>query len=627
MLARHCWTDGTHASRSMDTTRDTSRRWLSFAVLLGLAWALTAGVLLANRWPDMGQRLFDGDDAMRLVEVREFIGGRGWFDLHEARLDPPTGYDTHWSRLIDAGLAGLYLAARPFTTPDLAERLMRAIWPLLWLLVAMSAVAALAWRLAGRNAALIAVLLAACAIPAYQHFKPGRIDHHNVQIALALAVLAAAAWSDRARRAAPLAGALTGLAAAIGLESVPILATVAAAMALRFAWGEPAGTAEASPAGTSAAQLARYGVAVAASMLIGFLVNVAPAHWTVPECDAMAINWLLAAAVGGLGLAAAAHATGRAGRAARFAAVGVVGAAALLVFVLVEPRCIHGPFAQIDPDVKAMWLDHVDEMETLVGFVRGFPLVGAWMCAFPLVGLLALGWLGREQATRRDFAFLLTAAAFAVSVATTFDVEKIYAYAMWFAMPLVAALAAQVAGASASPGWRVVVVRLAAALVLTPTSVTAAAMMAIQTVDDANAAKPGIAERVVCTRDAAYAPLVRLTPGLVVTDVNYGPYVLALTPHAVVAAPYHRIVGGIVAADAILGGSLDDARRTVAARGVTYVAICGHRTSTGVTPAAGTLWGELEAGRIPAWLASIPGSTEGQFAVYRVRPQALRSTP
>src|SRR4029077_9642130 len=140
------------------------------------------------------------------------LAGGGWFDLHEFRLDPPTGYDTHWSRLIDAGLAGLYLAFRPFVAPDLAEQLMRAVWPLLWLLAAMAAVTALAWRIAGRNAALAALVVCAGALPAFQHFKPGRIDHHNVQIVLALAVIAAAAWSDHVRHAAALAGALTGLA-------------------------------------------------------------------------------------------------------------------------------------------------------------------------------------------------------------------------------------------------------------------------------------------------------------------------------------------------------------------------------------------------------------------------------
>ena len=245
-----------------------SRSWPNFALLLVVAWAAAAGLLLAERWPEMGQRLFDGDDAMRLVEVREFLAGRGWFDLHEVRLDPPAGYDTHWSRLVDAGLAGLFLAFRSFAMPDTAEALMRAAWPLIWLLAAMGAVAALAWRIAGRNGALAALVVCACALPAFQHFKPGRIDHHNVQIALALAVVAAAAWSDRARHAAALAGALTGLAAAVGFEGLPFLVIGGAALALRFV-ASGYGDAAAAPESEAAARaLAAYGFALAASMLL-----------------------------------------------------------------------------------------------------------------------------------------------------------------------------------------------------------------------------------------------------------------------------------------------------------------------------------------------------------------------
>src|SRR5262249_34837222 len=153
MLTRHCWMEFhlgqcpmfAAAPALTSAQMPAARGWLAFAGLLLVASAAASGVLLAERWPEMGHRLFDGDDAMRLVEVREFLAGRGWFDLHEFRLDPPTGYDTHWSRLIDAGLAGLFLAFRPFVSPDLAEVLMRAVWPLLLLLAALGAVAALAW--------------------------------------------------------------------------------------------------------------------------------------------------------------------------------------------------------------------------------------------------------------------------------------------------------------------------------------------------------------------------------------------------------------------------------------------------------------------------------------------------
>ena len=189
-----------------------SRRLPSFALLLGFAWLLAALQLAAGEWAATAVTLPDTDDAMRLVQLREFLAGRRWFDLHEPRLGPPTGYDTHWSRLIDVGLAGLFLAFRTVAAPEQAERLTAILWPMLWLLPIIGGVAALAWRLGGRDAALIALLLATFSLPAFQQFRPGRIDHHNVQMTLAVLTVAVSVWAGR-WRAAPLAtGLLSGLA-------------------------------------------------------------------------------------------------------------------------------------------------------------------------------------------------------------------------------------------------------------------------------------------------------------------------------------------------------------------------------------------------------------------------------
>src|SRR5262249_26782217 len=146
------------------------------------------------------------------------------------------------------------------------------------------------------------------------------------------------------------------------LEGLPYLVIAGGALALRFAWSdEPDAAARA---------LARYGLALTASMLAGFLVSVAPGHWSRAACDAMAINWLLAGAGGGLGLELAERVLRGSAAPVRFAAVGIVAVAAGLAFVLVEPRCIHGPFALTDAAVKAIWLDQVDEMTPLMGVVR-----------------------------------------------------------------------------------------------------------------------------------------------------------------------------------------------------------------------------------------------------------------
>src|SRR5688572_17917278 len=106
----------------------------NFAALLVLVWLVVALVLLLQDWPLTAATLLDTDDAMRLVQLRAWLAGpgllSGWFDMHQARMQPPLGIDMHWSRLIDAGLAGLLAFFQIFTDQANAERLMRAWWPL-----------------------------------------------------------------------------------------------------------------------------------------------------------------------------------------------------------------------------------------------------------------------------------------------------------------------------------------------------------------------------------------------------------------------------------------------------------------------------------------------------------------
>ena len=99
----------------------------NFALLLALAWLLAVLQLVAQHWATTADALLDTDDAMRLVQMRDFIAGQGWYDLHQPRINPPAGYDSHWSRLIDAGLAGLLWMFGRVVEPAMAERLMRTV--------------------------------------------------------------------------------------------------------------------------------------------------------------------------------------------------------------------------------------------------------------------------------------------------------------------------------------------------------------------------------------------------------------------------------------------------------------------------------------------------------------------
>lgn len=580
----------------------------NFATLLVLVWLVVALVLLLLHWPQTAETLLDTDDAMRLVQLRAWFNGpglmAGWFDMHVARMQPPLGVDMHWSRLVDAGLAGLLMMFQMFTEQADAERLMRAWWPLLWLLPTMVGMVAIAWRIAGREAAMVALLLTLAAVPAYQQFMPGRIDHHNVQIALTFLTAAAMVWSDRVRWAAVAAGALTGLALAIGFESLPYLAACGMAFALRYVADR-----DAAPA------LALYGLSLAGSMLAAFGVSVGPEHWARATCDTIAINSTASAICAGL-LLALAGLLAHQHQVTRIAAVLGVGTAATAVLLLLEPRCAGGPTAMIDPAIWPIWLGEVREMQPLFSVWRSNPLTAAAIAAFPMVATTAVLILARERGLRRDFGFLAASLVFIVAVAMMIVVIRAFSYAVWFGMPLVAVLGLRLFEAM---GLKSLSGRLAAGLALTPLVLSSGAItiaVAAGLSDSDDFARP--ASR-ACFATASYAPLRDLEPGVVAADVSLGPYLLALTPHSVLAAPYHRLSSGIVTAHRALAAPPEEARGVLLDAAADYVLVCGPRPPDGLAEPARrrSLWGRLRAGVVPDWLEPLDAGPV--FAAYRVK--------
>ncbi len=99
-------------------------------VLAALAVTLIASAGLVLQYNHLARTLGDPDDAMRLVLVRDLMAGRGWYDQLVTRLQPPVGTMMHWSRLVDAALAGMIWIFRLVLPPPAAETAVRLFWPL-----------------------------------------------------------------------------------------------------------------------------------------------------------------------------------------------------------------------------------------------------------------------------------------------------------------------------------------------------------------------------------------------------------------------------------------------------------------------------------------------------------------
>lgn len=547
--------------------------------------------------------LMSTDDAMRLVEVRDFLAGQGWFDLVQRRLDPPDGVLMHWSRLIDLPIALLLAGFGALFSPETALKLTLTVWPALPMLPALLAAASVSRSLAGPGAAVVGALLFALSPGLTGRFTPAMIDHHGPQVALALVMLACALRLDRSTKAAIGAGLAAAAMLAIGMETLPVVASIAALIALRWAM-------EGAPMARGAAV---FGLAFALGALAVFVATIPPWRWSAPVCDALGVGDLVAAVVGGAGLALATRARGEGGL-ARLAALGLVGAAAVIGVALVAPGCLADPYAGLPETLKTEWLARVREARDVATFVSDEPAAALVIIASALAGVVAAFWSVATAPLALRWRVWTGAGALAVAcIVATWQVRGV-TFVCAFGVPFLASAMVAIARSGEDR-----VRGLIAIIALNPTACAYLAIGAGIAVGLPQAAND---DAPLGCRTADYAALSALPAGLALNTVDTGPYILAFSKLSVVAAPYHRDVDGLMAQLDAFTDSEETARAVAVSRKAAYVIVCpadagvsGYARRFPESFSAG-----LVSGRTPSWLTRVdlgPGAT---LAVYKVTP-------
>jgi hypothetical protein len=134
----------------------------------------------------------------------------------------------------------------------------------------------------------------------------------------------------------------------------------------------------------------------------------------------------------------------------------------------------------------------------------------------------------------------------------------------------------------------------------------------------ANAAPPSTPAD--CRQPEAFGALAALPPTRIMAPIDLGAHLLLFTPHAVVAAPYHRDQDGVRDTFRFFNDSIEDARQILVARGIGLVVICPAMPELRDLPGAAatdSFVKLLAEGKLPAWLTEItpPGSALRVFGV------------
>ena len=557
----------------------------------------------------------DNDDAMRLVEVRDFLAGQGWFDMMQYRLGLAGGTLMHWSRFIDLPIANLILFFRMFLSPEGAEAAALTVWPLMLVLPLMFFMGLAGRRIAGVEGMHFSLILTALFVLLSPRFVPGSIDHDNVQ--LGLVALTVAMLVDEGYRPRNFAIAAIALAIQLGIgaETTPFVAVACMSVACLWAWkGEIF-----APAAKAFALTLTIAVSAA------FFSLVPPRLYSMVTCDNLSLGFYGITSAGCVGLLLSSIFASRLSRPWRIAILAVNGAFVFAITVALAPQCLRNPLSDLDPMLVDFWLSRVTEAQSIISVANRQPdtlgvfyatgLLAMLVCAFRilrgtrpslhamLMALIAINWvITLVQVRGTEFANLLAIPPLALMIA---ELRKNYMAdprnlraILLYAGTLLASVPAvwAVGGALASKG----------------------------VVNGLMVAAPVKAEETAnCTSRQALRPIADLEPGVVAAASNLGAPLLRFTPHRTLSGPYHRDPDGMMA-ELLIGlaepqqaeALLHEAKVTIVAfcKGDPQVELVSERAPKG-------LYAQLSAGHVPAYLEPIAASAESDVQFFRVTPQ------
>lgn len=566
-------------------------RTVDLAIALLVAAAVLA-LFAATGFSSLEDNGGDNDSMLRLVQIRALMAGQSWYDLQQYRMGLEGGFPLHWSRLVDLPILLLILAAGAIGfSADAAEAFALIAWPAMLFAASLFLIVDTVRRLGSEAAILPAFVLGAAALYFTGEFEPGAIDHHNIQLVLVLAMLNRLVAAE-GLGAGLAAGVFAALSIAIGMETAPYVAAAGAGAALLFLLS-----------GASMAPLAQgFGIAFFCVTALAFIGLVHPAAWGRASCDALSLFQLAVAASGGLGLAAIASVPAlRDKPAGRLVGLVAIGALTVGLVALAFPQCLGSPYADLDPRMRELWLDHVSEAQSLFALMAAKPLTVLGYYVTPLIGLsVAIILFARG---RGSVGLLLVAALIGIA----FLVSAWQVRGSTFSIPLaVVALAIGLgrlrAHAAARGGSLASLALVGGWLVSTNAAWALAGGLAAAHLSGGSQAATQTAAG--CYARVDHAALAALPAATVLAVSNVGAAILANSDHRVLAGPYHRNQAGNLAALDVQMAPPERARDLLAAHGIAYVALCPGNSETTFLAARAPegLLASLLAGAAPEWL-------------------------
>jgi len=551
------------------------------------------------------------DDQLRMVQLRDWLGGQSWFDTTQYRIGEPDSQPMHWPRWIELPLALLFLLLKPVLGAANAETAAMVLVPLATLGMAMWLLVKITEPLFNRRIAVLAATLTATAVPIVAQIRPMRVDHHGWQIVLALAALWTMYWPEK-RKGGIALGAALALWLSISLEGLPLSAAFVVLLVWRWVFQVEEGV--------------RLFWTLLSFLVASFLFYFATQGGfdaAINYCDAISPAHLLAGAAGAAVILPSIQWL-PANRLMRVGSLAVAGGVALVVLHGFAPQCMGGAFNTMDPLVREYWLVNVLEGMP-IWYQKGTTMV-TLLGGSVLVGLISLLYILRTRPNGIDRGRLFVLAyAFLWALLLSLFVQRAAAVAAAFGLPFMAWAVHQAfvrARALKRPLSRIFATAAVVFLVM-PGPLAVALFNAVSDGEEPVAEAP---EALACNSNDSLARLNSLSRSNILAPFDFGPRILLLTPHSVLATSHHRNDRAMADQIRIFTAAPAVARDLLEAHNIRFIVTCDDETELALYAKKQPegLWSQLAEGRKPEWLQPVHIRDTG-LQIWRIAPKRLRN--
>lgn len=546
-----------------------------------------------------GSTVQDIDDIARRLQITDLLRDGDWHDLTWPFLAMPEPYVSPWSRLVDLPYVLVTWLFQPAFGQDAAFEIARFVVPLLWLVAYAWLAVRLIREILGERPSLPQIGAAAVAsLFAVIEFMPNRIDHHNVQIVLLLALCLGIV--SKHRFAGILVGVASVLSIAVGLECAPYIALALAGVAIHAAL---------APNSTMVARLSLTGWSLLAFTLPAGLLLTGGALFQT-QCDALSAPWASALIAAGVVAAGAPFIWKLLGLHRPTARLGVLVAGGLVVLGVLWtafPECHSGPYAMINETAHTYWISNIIQEKGPAGaFAQGRNLL---VLIFMVLLALTLGAWMNPKAYRSPVLILLLIATLG-TLLTAWQMRnfKFPAALLPLFLPLFIERVREDGGA-----------RRAIAVLLPPALLLASFALLVKPTGQALTLVDYM-EGDAC-RDADLSGLETLPPSRIMAPLG-----LSLTlaeyisdtgsAHKIAAMPFHRASPGIERVFQTFALTNPELRKQ-ALGPYSYVAIC-TLPETSADPSAARLYATLSSSNDWPGLAEVPPSTGSRLRLFEI---------